>query len=161
MADEKITTTGIAAHGASRLPSVEIAHPHQRHQISIARSSRPTQPPARSFTGGFRTTAPVQAASSRWAVIRNPSQERKSLEELGRTGSVLVSAPDGTSIHDRRRSSRTAIPASPPGWGQQQVLHLLLPELKLLGDAERWEHLAEAEIASHFKDATPLTRVTP
>jgi len=48
--------------------------------------------------------------------------------------------------------SRTAAPASPPGWGQQQVLHLLLPELKLLGDAERWEHLAEAEIASHFKE---------
>jgi hypothetical protein len=23
---------------------------------------------------------------------------------------------------------------------------------KLLGDAERWEHLAEAEIASHFKE---------
>jgi hypothetical protein len=38
-------------------------------------SSRPTQPPARSFTGGFRTTAPVQAASSQWAVIRNHSHE--------------------------------------------------------------------------------------
>src|SRR5216684_3496128 len=37
---------------------------------------------------------------------------------------------DGTSLHDRRRSSRTAAPASPPGWGQQQVLHLLLPELR-------------------------------
>jgi len=33
--------------------------------------------PAVSFIGGFRTTAPVQAASSRSAVIRNPSQERK------------------------------------------------------------------------------------
>jgi len=29
---------------------------------------------AGSFPGGFRTTAPVPAASSRWAVIRNPSQ---------------------------------------------------------------------------------------
>src|SRR5712664_143116 len=51
-------------------------------------------------------------------------------KNLAERGSVLVSAPDGTSIHDRRRSSRTAIPASPPGWGQQQVLHLLLPELR-------------------------------
>src|ERR1700691_2125352 len=32
--------------------------------------------PAVSFIGGFRTTAPVQAASSRSAVIRNPSQFR-------------------------------------------------------------------------------------
>src|ERR1700687_4786408 len=51
-------------------------------------------------------------------------------KNLAERGSVLVSAPDGTSIHDRRRSSRTAIPASPPGWGQQQILHLLLPELR-------------------------------
>jgi hypothetical protein len=34
---------------------------------------------------------------------------------------------------------------------------------KLLGDAERWEHLAEAEIASHFKECntTRLAQVTP
>ncbi len=30
--------------------------------------------PAGSFPGGFRTTAPVQAEPSPWAVIRNPSQ---------------------------------------------------------------------------------------
>src|SRR6266849_1772140 len=53
------------------------AHPQPRDQISIARGSRPTPPHARSFTGGFRTTATVQAASSRVAVIRNPSQQRK------------------------------------------------------------------------------------
>jgi hypothetical protein len=47
-----------------------------RDQIAIARRP-PTQPPARSFTGGFRTTAAVQAEASRWAVIRNPSQKRK------------------------------------------------------------------------------------
>ena len=49
------------------------AHPQPSNQISIARGRRPTQPHARSFTGGFRTTAPVQAELSRWAVIRNPS----------------------------------------------------------------------------------------
>ncbi len=53
------------------------AHPHPRHQISIACGGHRTHPHARSFTGGFRTTAPVQAASSRLAVIRNPSQKRK------------------------------------------------------------------------------------
>src|ERR1700691_6070268 len=36
--------------------------------------------PAVSFIGGFRTTAPVQAASSRSVVIRNPSQESTSLD---------------------------------------------------------------------------------
>ena len=55
-------------------PSRLSAHPHPRDQISIARGTRLTQPHARSFIGGFRTTAPVQAASSRMAVIRNPSQ---------------------------------------------------------------------------------------
>src|SRR5450631_3364723 len=45
-----------------------------RDQIAIARRP-PTQPPARSFTGGFRTTAAVQAEASRWAVIRNPSHQ--------------------------------------------------------------------------------------
>jgi hypothetical protein len=35
-----------------------------------------TQLLARSFPGGFRTTAPVQVASSRWTVIRNPSPQR-------------------------------------------------------------------------------------
>ena len=37
------------------------AHPHPRDQISIARGSRLTTPHARSFIGGFRTTAPVQS----------------------------------------------------------------------------------------------------
>jgi hypothetical protein len=51
---------------------------HREHRDQIAIVWRPpTQPPARSFTGGFRTTAPVQAESSRWAVIRNPSQQQK------------------------------------------------------------------------------------
>jgi hypothetical protein len=39
-------------------------------------SEKPSYPPhARSFTGGFRTTAPMQGQPSRWAVIRNPSQQ--------------------------------------------------------------------------------------
>jgi len=32
---------------------------------------------------------------------------------------------------------------------------------KLLGDAERWEHLAEAEMLPTSKNATPLAQVTP
>src|SRR5450432_790479 len=47
-----------------------------RDQIAIARRP-PTQPPARSFTGGFRTTAAVQAEASRWAVIRTPYMSAK------------------------------------------------------------------------------------
>src|SRR5882757_8525250 len=41
-----------------------------------ARVTAGASSPAGSFTGGFRTTAPVQAESSRWAVIRNPSHNR-------------------------------------------------------------------------------------
>jgi len=42
-----------------------------------AQDSKPAAHPiAVSFIGGFRTTAPARAASSRWAVIRNPSQKR-------------------------------------------------------------------------------------
>ena len=48
-----------------------------RDQIAIARAS-PSAPhlPRVPSLGGFRTTAPVPAESSRWAVIRNPSQSR-------------------------------------------------------------------------------------
>src|SRR5450631_2677089 len=66
-----------------------------RDQIAIARRP-PTQPPARSFTGGFRTTAAVQAEASRWAVIRNPSQKRKFPGSRGT--SVLPSGPDIVSL---------------------------------------------------------------
>jgi hypothetical protein len=57
-----------------------------RNRVRPRRSRKPSrsnlhsapQPPvsltAVSFPGGFRTPAPVQAASSRWAIIRNPSQ---------------------------------------------------------------------------------------
>jgi hypothetical protein len=32
---------------------------------------------------------------------------------------------------------------------------------KLLGDAERWEHLAEAEIALHFKECNSTSSSAP
>src|SRR5260370_5364914 len=47
---------------------------HQRRRMQYPRR----RPPHSIFIGGFRTTAPVQAASSRMAVIRNPSQEQTS-----------------------------------------------------------------------------------
>src|ERR1700738_932682 len=54
--------------------------PRRSHKPSRSNLHSAPQPPASltavSFPGGFRTPAPVQAASSRWAVIRNPSQER-------------------------------------------------------------------------------------
>ena len=52
--------------------------PRRSHKPSRSNLHSAPQPPvsltAVSFPGGFRTPAPVQAASSRWAVIRNPSQ---------------------------------------------------------------------------------------
>jgi hypothetical protein len=54
--------------------------PRRSHKPSRSNLHSAPQPPASltavSFPGGFRTPAPVQAASSRWAVIRNPSQQR-------------------------------------------------------------------------------------
>ena len=54
--------------------------PRRSHKPSRSNLHSAPQPPASltavSFPGGFRTPAPVQAASSRWAVIRNPSQTR-------------------------------------------------------------------------------------
>src|SRR5450432_621460 len=70
-------TSGHYHVAATLLPRVH------RDQIAIARRP-PTQPPARSFTGGFRTTAAVQAEASRWAVIRNPSQEPTSATNIRR-----------------------------------------------------------------------------
>src|SRR6202022_2899786 len=58
------------------------ARPRRSHKPSRSNLHSAPQPPASltavSFPGGFRTPAPVQAASSRWAVIRNPSQEATS-----------------------------------------------------------------------------------
>jgi hypothetical protein len=45
--------------------------------IDIPREGPHTHLPAASFPGGFRTTAPVQAASSRWAVIRTLHIKRR------------------------------------------------------------------------------------
>ena len=54
--------------------------PRRSHKPSRSNLHSAPQPPASltavSFPGGFRTPAPVQAASSRLAVIRNPSQLR-------------------------------------------------------------------------------------
>ena len=54
--------------------------PRRSHKPSRSNLHSAPQPPvsltAVSFPGGFRTPAPVQAASSRWAVIRNPSHQR-------------------------------------------------------------------------------------
>ncbi len=53
----------------------------EQGKAAIARSTARPQLPAGSFPGGFRTTAPrpvLAASSSHGAVIRNPSQTRKS-----------------------------------------------------------------------------------
>jgi hypothetical protein len=53
--------------------------PRRSHKPSRSNLHSAPQPPvsltAVSFPGGFRTPAPVQAASSRWAIIRNPSHK--------------------------------------------------------------------------------------
>lgn len=58
--------------------------PRRSHKPSRSNLHSAPQPPvsltAVSFPGGFRTPAPVQAASSRWAVIRNPSHELPSAD---------------------------------------------------------------------------------
>ena len=56
---------------ASRLPSraAPALNPDSARCLAGA------QLPATSFFGGFRTPAPVQAAPSRWAGIRNPAQK--------------------------------------------------------------------------------------
>ena len=52
-------------------------HRQRRDQIAIARRQQRRASLSRGFLpGGFRTTAPVPAESSRWAVIRNPSHLR-------------------------------------------------------------------------------------
>jgi hypothetical protein len=57
--------------GASRPPSTPQSNRHS------TRGTIGTSSPAGSFPGGFRTTAPVQAEPSPWAVIRNLSQNAK------------------------------------------------------------------------------------
>jgi hypothetical protein len=60
--------------------------PRRSHKPSRSNLHSAPQPPvsltAVSFPGGFRTPAPVQAASSRWAAIRNPSHEQTSAADL-------------------------------------------------------------------------------
>ena len=57
-------------------PAASLPHPRSDQiPIDSARGTLHTQLPAGSFPGGFRTTAPLQAASSPWAVIRNPSPQ--------------------------------------------------------------------------------------
>jgi hypothetical protein len=86
----------VAAHGAGRLQFLG-SHAHLADAKMFAAflaplvkkrwfiyAKRPFAGPkavlcaAGSFPGGFRTTAPAQADTSRWAVIRNPSHERTS-----------------------------------------------------------------------------------
>ena len=67
------------------------AHPHHRDQIAIApRQPSAPQLPARSFPGGFRTTAPVQAANRR-------------------------DGPSSETLHDPDLTTRNATSALPPG----------------------------------------------
>src|SRR5437667_7514245 len=56
------------------LPNLE-----QRRRWSRVRGTFRAPSPAGSFLGGFRTTALVLAAPSRWAVIRNPEHKRQSV----------------------------------------------------------------------------------
>ena len=63
--------------GLLSLPSLaSIEQPAYCREIPIARAAPSPPILAGSFPGGFRTPAPVPAAPSRWAGIRNPSQKR-------------------------------------------------------------------------------------
>src|SRR5450631_638743 len=78
-----INQTSLAGTITSSPSSADFrTHTAARSNLHSARQRR-TQPHARSFTGGFRTTAAVQAEASRWAVIRNPSQEPTSSDRPG------------------------------------------------------------------------------
>jgi hypothetical protein len=70
--------------------SAPCVKPHRRGQIAIAHGNVPASLPAGSFPGGFRTTAPVPAESSRWAVIRNPSHKLKFNWIAARAGSLAT-----------------------------------------------------------------------
>ena len=104
-----------------RHPSFKVDHPiwrpQQRHhcastasarqprpdQIAITRGTASPQLPAGSFLEGFRTTAPVPAALSSWAVIRNPYMSG-TLSRPFHTTPLFV--PNLIARHERRTPSR-------------------------------------------------------
>jgi hypothetical protein len=65
------------------LPNLE-----QRRRWSRVRGTFRAPSPAGSFLGGFRTTALVLAAPSRWAVIRNPEHKRQSVDRASHVCSI-------------------------------------------------------------------------
>ena len=84
--------------------------PRRSHKPSRSNLHSAPQPPvsltAVSFPGGFRTPAPVQAASSRWAVIRNPSQRRR-FEHARETSAIAPIATQSLHRGNRRRGPRS------------------------------------------------------
>src|SRR5437667_3080157 len=75
-------------------------HPHTNPHSRV-RGTSPAQSPAGSFLGGFRTTALVLAAPSRWAVIRNP--EQKQTFAMGLAGSTFRDSRADIASPDRYR----------------------------------------------------------
>jgi hypothetical protein len=91
------------------------AHPQPSDQISIAPGSHPTQPHARSFTGGFGTTASVQAESSRWAVIRNPPHARPK-SNCARYVRVTLDSDQKADILGRLKRAKSGYCQNPVGF---------------------------------------------
>jgi hypothetical protein len=93
------------------------ARRRRHNQIAIARGSSRTQLPARSFPGGFRTTAPLQAQSSPWG--RHPKPFTKpegpfianKRDLFGRAGS-LVGGETTSAVHPPKPHRRA--PSSAP-----------------------------------------------
>ena len=77
------------------------SNPHNRERGTFRAPS-----PAGSFLGGFRTTAPVLAAPSRSAVIRNPQQEQKLLSL--KAGRARLSSRLDLVSQDLQRTSHRA-----------------------------------------------------
>ena len=95
--------------------------PRRSHKPSRSNLHSAPQPPASltavSFPGGFRTPAPVQAASSRWAVIRNPSHELP--RHLAERASVLPPKAAAPSRDQGGRGGPAADPCSAKNFHQQ------------------------------------------
>jgi hypothetical protein len=107
--------------------------PRRSHKPSRSNLHSAPQPPASltavSFPGGFRTPAPVQAASSRWAVIRNPSQKRIS-SVASKQAAVRCSAYKFLNFRDdASRFCGTKIDADGPNSPQNEKHFLLRGQL--------------------------------
>src|SRR5947207_16007265 len=80
---------GIRTRGSSKIPGYESKLRATPSSIAHAAPSDVSLPAVSSF-GGLRTPAPVYVASSSWAGIRKPSQNRKSQSPDRLYGRALI-----------------------------------------------------------------------